>query len=323
MARFTTALLVASATQVLSLCSHNTFLHPRAENGTVEVKNFGYRGNIGPLFWATLDAGRVNERCASGSKQSPIDMVPEVFTLRPASDLEIVVPDFPEGTEFENLGTTIEVIARPGGTLKVDGKTFELQQAHFHLPSEHLDAGTSRAMEMHAVWQSAEQEIAVIGTYIDVVVDGAAPPATTAPAAARFRRRQAAAPAAAGASTFLETVLSKADAIATPGSVTQTPPLVLSEIVNLWKAGSFQAYSGSLTTPPCSEGVNWFVSTQTLRISAATFEKARSVIGFNSRLTQNAPGQLNVQMAALATIMSDLSQAAVAAPPVAAAPAAE
>ncbi|KAM7183646.1 Alpha carbonic anhydrase [Naviculisporaceae sp. PSN 640] len=315
MARFTSALLLASATQVLSLCSHNTFLHPRAEgeNGTVAVKNFGYTGSIGPLFWATLDPGRVNERCASGNRQSPIDMVPEVFTLRPASDLDIVVPDFPEGTEFENLGTTIEIIAKPGGTLKVDGKTFELQQAHFHLPSEHLDAGVSRAMEMHAVWQSAEQEIAVIGTYIDVVVDGAAAaPAVTAPSA-RFRRRQAAAPVngSTSATTLLETVFSKVGDITQPGTKTETPPLVLSELVDLWKAGSFQAYSGSLTTPPCSEGVNWFVSTQTLRIQASTFEKVRNVIGFNSRMTQNAPGQLNLQMAALATVMADLSQAAV------------
>lgn len=102
---------------------------------------------------------------------------------------------------------------------------------------------------MHAVWQSAEQEIAVIGTYIDVVTgEAAAAPPATVPAAKRSLRffgRQAEAPpavvAAGGASTFLETVFSKVDAIATPGTVTETPPLVLSEIVNLWKAGEFQA----------------------------------------------------------------------------------
>lgn len=171
---------------------------------------------------------------------------------------------------------------------------------------------------MHAVWQSADQQIAVIGTYVDVVLDAAAEAA--APAAEkrsfRFNRRQEAAAPAAGqpaanvATTFLETVFSKVGDIENPGTVTKTPPLVLSEIVDIWKAGSFQAYSGSLTTPPCSEGVNWFVSTQTLRVNAATFEKVRNVIGFNSRITQNAPGQINVQMAALATIMADLSQAA-------------
>lgn len=72
-------------------------------------------------------------------------MVDSVFTLVPSSELAITIPDFPEGTEFENLGTTVEIIGRPGGTLQVNGKTFEFQQAHFHLPSEHLDNGTSRA----------------------------------------------------------------------------------------------------------------------------------------------------------------------------------
>lgn len=66
----------------------------------------------------------------------------------PASELTIDVPDFAEGTEFENLGTTVEVIAK-GGTLAFSGKTFALQQFHFHLPSEHLDNGTSQASMLH------------------------------------------------------------------------------------------------------------------------------------------------------------------------------
>lgn len=87
--------------------------------------------------------------------------------------------------------------------------------------------------------------------------------------------------------------------------------------VNIWPTCSSgtntfpkHRYSGSLTTPPCSEGVNWLVSTQTLRIQPSTFEKVRNIIGFNSRITQNAPGQVNLQTEAVARLMSDLSQAA-------------
>jgi len=55
-----------------------------------------------------------------------------------------------------------------------------------------------------------------------------------------------------------------------------------------------RSYSGSLTTPPCSEEVLWLVATQKLQIQTATFEKARSVIGFNARYPQNTPGQPNL-----------------------------
>ena len=96
----------------------------------------------GPLNWAGLDVA--NDACISGTQQSPIDMVAGTFNMIPSSELALEVPDFAEGTEFENLGTTIEVIAK-GGTLAFGNKNFALQQFHFHLPSEHLDNGTSQA----------------------------------------------------------------------------------------------------------------------------------------------------------------------------------
>ena len=72
-------------------------------------------------------------------------MVDGVFQLVPASNLTMEIPDMPDGTEFENLGTTVEVIAAQGGSVAFGGKTYEFQQFHFHLPSEHLDNGTSIA----------------------------------------------------------------------------------------------------------------------------------------------------------------------------------
>ncbi|KHE80304.1 carbonic anhydrase [Neurospora crassa] len=348
MARLFRSLMLAAAasvTPVWSLCSHNTFLHPREEGKTVEVKKFGYIGVTGPLFWSSL--APENTACSTGRRQSPIDMTGTSFNMVPSSEIQIDIPDFTEGTEFENLGTTIEVIAK-GGSMTFGEKQYTLQQFHFHLPSEHLDNGTSRAMEMHMVWQTENQELAVIGTYIDVATEAGsgraippfaapAPPAhpvpsgvpvhphinKTAPDAppARFRIRGSRshreqevimphptnenetvpvrpvgpdAPVSGAPTVLLETIFSTVDAIRTPGTVTQTPPLILSEVVNIWKSGHFQGYMGSLTTPPCSEGVMWLVSTQTLRVAPLTFENVRSVIGFNSRLTQNAPGEDNI-----------------------------
>ena len=82
--------------------------------------------------------------CATGTRQSPIDMAGNVFTLLQPADVQLTVNDMPDGADFENLGTTVEVITQ-GGSLAVGGKQFELKQFHFHLPSEHLDNGTSQA----------------------------------------------------------------------------------------------------------------------------------------------------------------------------------
>ena len=199
-------------------------------------------------------------------------MVDGQFTLVAASDLGIAIPDFAEGTEFENLGTNVEVVAQ-GGTMSFNSIDFALQQFHFHLPSEHLDAGVSHAMEMHMVWESVAGDIAVVGLYIDVegsesaaddvveepaviVTEEAAVPAETAAAeteaavkkrSVRMAARDTAtsesktnAPEKRAATTLLETVFASVDAIAVPGTVTTTEPLVMSELVDLINAGDLQ-----------------------------------------------------------------------------------
>ncbi|KAJ3454550.1 hypothetical protein MRS44_013150 [Fusarium solani] len=334
-------LLIAFAPNAWASCAYGTLLHPRAEGGTVEVNDFGYTGKTGPTNWVALDP-EANALCSTGKNQSPIDMVSGSFTTIPAAELALSIPDVTEGTEFENLGTTVEVVARQGN-MTFDGVSYTLQQFHFHLPSEHLDNGTSMAMEMHMVWEGPNAEVAVVGVFVDLEDGAGGAGGEAAPAAPgggnattleplpastpearqvkakdgfvkKLRKRavekqdkrqlpgiegsffhiNAPSTAAVSSSALLETVLGSVGEISQPGTVTKTKPLVMSELVNILAAGSFQTYEGSLTTPPCSEGVRWLVSDQKLSIQTSTFTQVRSVIGFNSRFPQGELGEANL-----------------------------
>ncbi|ORY67253.1 alpha carbonic anhydrase [Pseudomassariella vexata] len=302
-------LVAASVTPALGFCGSHTHLQRRAEEGeAVPISTFGYIGDIGPHNWAALDAA--NSACATGTRQSPINMVEGQFQIVAGTDVTLTIPDQTEGIEFENLGTTVEgVMEGSGATMVLNGEEYELMQFHFHHPSEHLDNGTSIAMEMHMVFQTAEEQLAVIGVYVDLdtgVASAAAPAAKRRhpqPDHSLWKKQAeavsqmqitAAADNGAVTSTMLETLFQSVEEIATPGTKVTTQPLIMSELVETLKLGNFEAYSGSLTTPPCSEGVNWMVATQRVQISTASFERVRNVVKFNSRFTQNALGSPNV-----------------------------
>ncbi|KAI1104031.1 carbonic anhydrase [Jackrogersella minutella] len=278
-------LLAASVTPALAFCGAHTHLDRRADDDGIPIATFGYAGSTSPLLWSTLDAA--NGLCSTGANQSPINMIEGQFQLISASDTELTIPDAPEGVLFENLGSTVEIVMKDlGGKFVLEGKEYSLLQAHFHNPSEHMDNGISLPMEMHVVFQDAEtKEIAVIGVYIDLV---------PTPTAARSRILPRSTP-----STLLETIFSSIGDIGSPGTKTTTEPLIMSELVEFLKEGSFQRYSGSLTTPPCSEGVAWSVSTEKLLLSKATYKTVRDVVGFNSRYPQNEPGTENLIALAL------------------------
>lgn len=136
-------LAAAAVSPVLGFCGGHTHLDRRAEGDVIPTATFGYFGSGGPLLWHHLSPA--NELCATGTNQSPINMVPESFTLVPGSNLTVNLPDnLPEGAVFENLGSTVEVVMEGlGGTLELDGLEYELAQFHFHNPSEHVDNGIS------------------------------------------------------------------------------------------------------------------------------------------------------------------------------------
>lgn len=97
--------------------------------------------------------------------------------------------------------------------------------------------------------------------------------------------------------------------------MTETEALDFAPLVAAINAQPLSTYTGSLTTPPCAEGLQFFVTTQQLPLNVATYNKIKSVVGFNARYTQAAPGQENLLSVAAKNIQA---RAGIVAPPVAA-----
>lgn len=151
---YTKQLFLIAATLTLHLasanCIHGTSLHRREEGpgGTVKVSSFGYTGLLGPLNWAGL--APENSACATSTNQSPVNID---NTISLATEAPVIVIPSVKAAEFENLGSTIEVIVN--GTTTFAGTEFELRQFHFHTPSEHRIAEEYFPLEVHMVHEAA------------------------------------------------------------------------------------------------------------------------------------------------------------------------
>ncbi|KAL6901192.1 alpha carbonic anhydrase [Trichoderma evansii] len=255
-----TAAALALAAPVFAACDYGTHLYPREH--TVPVSTFGYNGLIGPLNWYGLNK-TANKLCATGQHQSPIVLDSSIATAQ-GSSISFNVDAYPFGTEFENLGSTLEVPVN--GTLKAGGKNYKLAQFHFHTPSEHRINSEYHPMELHFVFSTADKSTAVVAFLISLGLPD----------------------------VLLSSVFERVNEIATPGETTQTGPLLFAALESHLKSNTIYTYSGSLTTPPCTEGVAWYISTQPLQIDEVTYGRVKDVLKFNARYTQNKLGGVNL-----------------------------
>lgn len=266
------ALLALSFAGLLSgataSCIHARDITPRA------IANYGFSETRGPLAWHTLDPA--NALCAKGRNQSPININPGASGITTVSGGNRPIPNYPkvDETDFENLGNTVEVLMNTG-SLKYQGADYALQQFHFHLPSEHRLREEHYPMEVHFVHQR-----------VAALPDGSKPNLVLGFWFQMTDSKVTSKP--------FDNVLSKVTEIATPGAKTKVQDLNFGDISTIVQERDLYSYSGSLTTPPCSQGVIWLVSSGILQVSVETFNKAKSVVKFNSRYTQNAPGQQNL-----------------------------
>lgn len=196
-----------------------------------------------------------------GSSQSPIDLQPATFI-----DGDAPVLDFAYTTSdlhVVNNGHSIEYeIDDATSTLSVDGIDYELLQFHFHSPSEHTIDGENAAMEMHLVHKSG-QDLAVVSV---LIFQGEEPQPWFA--AASWDEL----PAEAGECLEGDEITLDMDDLINGQLDGDT-----SELVH---------YSGSLTTPPCSEDVEWFILGEVLLLSAEQIATFSDIYYGNNRQVQ-------------------------------------
>ncbi|KAF7974789.1 hypothetical protein HWV62_11277 [Athelia sp. TMB] len=276
---------------VFASCGHGIeSIHPfsAAVDGTVPVPAFTYGTTTGPLNWHNLNQ-TAYYLCGNGTNQSPILLDSSSAHTAPHGSIKLDVPPA-KNVVFENLGTNVEVIIN--GTLKAAGKTYKLAQFHFHTPSEHrVDLGHYEA-EMHFVFDAAglsaqshpctkqanlsgadgSGKVAVLAFFVEVEAQLSTP--------------------------VLETIFSHLPAIQTPGTTTTVPKVDLSAFQEQANKLKYYQYTGSLTTPPCSEGVSWFLATSPIPLSLKTYVALKDTTKTNNRYTQNSLGQTNILVVA-------------------------
>ncbi|KAK0383977.1 hypothetical protein NLU13_8066 [Sarocladium strictum] len=156
-------LLSSSLALASAFCDHGTRAFNRRAEPSEKVK-FGYEDLLGPVVWQGID--EQSAVCATGRHQSPISISQANSKAVQGSRLNFTVESYPNGAEFLNLGTTLEVLAN--GTMALGDKDYSLVQYHVHTPSEHRINREYYPMEVHFVFQAEDDSLAVVGIMVEV-----------------------------------------------------------------------------------------------------------------------------------------------------------
>ncbi len=214
--------------------------------------DWGYIGENGADRWGDLDPAY--QLCKVGTQQSPIDLKNAI-----GADLSGIKINYqPTPLQIINNGHTIQVNYQPGSSIILDNQTFNLLQFHFHHLSEHTINGQHSGMELHLVHSNPKQpgSLAVIGIMLKEGQKNAA----------------------------LEAIWQKLPT--KPGPEKIYSDVIVNAIQFLPKNQKVYRYFGSLTTPPCSEGVNWIVMQQPLEMSKTQIQQFAAIVSNNARPVQ-------------------------------------
>lgn len=209
-----------------------------------------YEGEEGPEHWGELSHDFA--ACSAGMEQSPVDVTADA----PVNPAAIVFNYQPADLKIENNGHTIKVSYPEGSSIDIEGKTYNLLQYHFHALSENTINGQHSDAEMHLVHQADDGEYAVVAVMINKGAENAA----YAPVWANLPAEEGEPQAVAGVTVNAADLL-PADQ-------------------------SYYRFNGSFTTPPCTEGVKWFVLSNPVELSDAQLAAFEAIYDFNYRPVQ-------------------------------------
>jgi carbonic anhydrase len=233
------------------------------ETGPPAQVGWGYAGETGPEHWASL--GPQYAACGSGQGQSPVD-IRRYYRLRverdPYSRLPRIMPAprlhfvyYPAPLTLEHGDHTVRMAYDSGSYMRVDREKYDLSSVTFHTPSEHRIGGYTYPAEIHLA-HDRNNERAVVAVFVE---EGPYNP-------------------------NLQTLINNLPR--EPGARTDLFPLRFNASDLLPHSKRYYRYRGSLTTPPCSEGVQWYVLTTPIHATAAQIERLREVLGENARPVQ-------------------------------------
>ncbi len=214
-----------------------------------EAPHWSYDGQESAAHWAMLSPAYM--ACEAGSHQSPIDITMPRHTK---TQERLAFHYHSASVRAVDNGHTIQVNVPPGSELHLNGRIYRLRQFHFHDPSEHHIDGRASPMEIHLVHQDSRGHIAVIGVLVE------------------------AGPSNQSLVNLWSTLSTKAGE---QGLERSFDPRLL-----VPASHHHVSYHGSLTTPPCTEGVQWIVLRDPITMSARQIAQFVSVIGHNARPIQ-------------------------------------
>ncbi|MCL6482791.1 MAG: carbonic anhydrase family protein [Janthinobacterium lividum] len=217
--------------------------------------HWSYEGDSGPENWGKINVDWA--RCGNGSRQSPIDIRDGMKV-----ELEQISFDYhPSSFNVVDNGHTVQVGVSGGNYITVQNRMFELQQFHFHRPSEERINGKAFEMVVHLVHRDAEGRLAVLA----LLLERGAPQAT------------------------IQTVWNN---LPLEKFQTMQPTILLDPAEMLPTRRDYYTYMGSLTSPPCSEGVLWLVMKQPVQASPAQMALFSRLYPLNARPIQPANGRI-------------------------------